>query len=163
MTDLISNDGSPEPTKPAEKPTISRAAALGTFAATMAVGVGIVFLCLSGISDAMKPGLAHYNQGNYAAAETDFRKFNQDSYTSNEPRAHYYLGLCLLHEAKFEEGRTEIKWAYDRTGGKDMSGVHHGAKKLLKALDELPASPTAAQTQEWQLKHLPQHLDTRQV
>lgn len=154
MTDLVPKD---VPLEPAKKPTINPAAGLGIGAAIMAVMLVIVFLCLRGIDDAMKPGLDHYFQGNYAAAEADFRKFNQDSYTSNEPNAHYYLGLCLLHEGKFAEGRTEIQWTYDRSSGKDTYGVHHGATRLLKALNEMPANPTAEQAKDWQLKYLTQH------
>ena len=76
---------------------------------------------------------------------------------AEEPSGHYYLGLCLLYEGKFAEGRTEIKWTCDYTGGKGTVGLSNRAEKMLKALNELPTNPTADQTQPWQLKYLTQH------
>ena len=157
MEEQFPKDVLPEPPETAKNPTPNPAAVLWIFFAMMATVITIGFFCLGQVGDAMKPGLAHYHQGNYAAAEADFRKFNENYYTENEPSGHYYLGLCLLHEGKFAEGRTEIRWTYDRTGGKGTIGLNRGAERMLKALKELPANPTAAQTQEWQLKYLTQH------
>ena len=115
-----------------------------------------IVLCQVQIANTIKPGISHYNQGDYTAAESDFRKYTHDAMTAEDPEGHYYLGLCLLHEGKFGEGRTEIKWTRDHSGNKSK-GINARAEWLLKSLDKLPASPTAAQTQQWQLKYLTQH------
>ena len=108
------------------------------------------------IANTIKPGIAHYSQGNYAAAEADLHKYTHDALTTDEPNGHYYLGLCLLHEGKFADARPEIQWVREHAGHKDL-GLNNWATKMLKSIDELPANPMPAQVQQWQLKHLTQH------
>ena len=157
MKEIFPRDIFTELTDPIRKPTQNPAAGLWAGFAIMALILVVGFFWLGQISNAMKPGLAHYEQGDYAAAETDFRKFTQNPWTAQEPSGHYYLGLCLLHEGRFEDARTEMEWTDKHSGGKGTVGLNHRAEKLLQALEELPASPTAAQIQQWQLKYLTQH------
>jgi TolA-binding protein len=126
---------------------------IASFFLVFGVFWGSVF---SGIADDFKPGYTHYQQGNYAAAETDFRKFTQGSWTANEGYGHYYLGLCLLHEGKMDEARTEIQFAVDHSGGGGHSGPdqsYYRAKRLLEVMKELPADPTTAQREQWIARH----------
>ena len=156
MKELFPKDIFPEPPEKVKKPIQNPAAGLWGGFVGMALITILWFFCLNQINSAMQPGLAHYNQGNYPAAETDFRKFTQNEWTAEDPKGHYYLGLCLLHEGQFEEGRTELKRACEYTGKHDFH-LYSQAEKLLRALKELPANPTAVQTQEWQSKYLTQH------
>ena len=50
-----------------------------------------------------------------------------------------------------------LNWASSHNSGKGSARYSRQAEKLLQALNELPANPTAAQTREWQLKYLTQH------
>lgn len=110
---------------------------------------------LNSISADFRPGYAHYKQGNYTAAEADFRKMTQ-GWDSNENIGHYYLGLCLLHEGRMEEARPEIQFAVDHPGGGKSSkgnSYYYKAVKLLEDMKELPADPTTAQREQWLAKH----------
>lgn len=130
---------------------------IGAVFAFMALMLPVLIFASKKFDDALKPGMDHYNQGNYTAAETDFRQYNQNTWTAGELIGHYYLALCLLHEGRIENARAELDWVSTHNSGKGSARYSRGAEKLLKALDELPASPAAAQTQQWQLKYLTQH------
>ena len=108
------------------------------------------------VRNQFKPGYAHYQHGDYTAAEADFRRFmqlNPDAYYG-----HYYLGICLLQEDKTDEARTEIQSAIDHPGS--SGGKSHGpdwwyykGRRLLEVMKELPAGPTVAQREQWIAKH----------
>ena len=127
----------------------------GTVGGFLLVNGIILGSIVNGIANDFKPGYTHYQQGSYAAAETDFRKFTQGSQTANEGYGHYYLGLCLLHEGKLAEARPEIQSAIYHSGGgrsgRDWS--YYQGTRLLDAMKELPADPTTAQRDQWIAKH----------
>ena len=54
-------------------------------------------------------GIAGYQQGDYAAAESQLR--SALSINPNNGYASYYLGLCLLHEGNISEARRRMETA----------------------------------------------------
>ena len=80
---------------------------VGKLLVVAAVVMGMV-ICTSNYSDGRtKAGIAAYNQGRYAAAETALSQANNFNPRGAEP--HYYLGLCFLHDGKKDAAIREFQ------------------------------------------------------
>jgi len=85
-------------------------------------------------------GIALLNLKKYDAAETELRLAAQKG---NAPAAHYYLGLTLMSEQKFDGARSEFESVIKNGGDKlalahkYLAGIYWRNKEYREAADEL--------------------------
>ena len=114
---------------------------VGKILVVVAVMLGVIISTSLYSQGQTKLGITAYNQGRYAAAETDLRQ--ADNFFPSEAEPHYYLALCLLHDGKKEAALREFQSvssivAHERTTGPNDKQYAAEAQSEIQQLGGQP-------------------------